>query len=104
MIYVDDACLISPNKCKVEKVIRMLQEKYLLTDEGELRDYLGVRIEKCRDGITLKQPRIINRILEMVGLPVGNESKEHKVKTFDSPADPNNILKKDPNGKPRTQS
>ena len=70
-----------------------------MTDEGDLKDYLGVRIERKGNKVVLTQPRMIQRILAMTGLPV-NDTKA-KVKTFDTPADSNKILQRDSNGKPR---
>mmetsp|Transcript_41992 Transcript_41992/g.101184 ORF Transcript_41992/g.101184 Transcript_41992/m.101184 type:complete len:1373 (+) Transcript_41992:2978-7096(+) len=93
VLYVDDACILSPNKDLINKEIKSLQEQYKLTDDGELQDYLGTRFTKQADGsILLEQPRMINRILEMVGLT------SDQVKTHDSPASSTNILDKDPDG------
>ncbi|CAJ1933824.1 unnamed protein product [Cylindrotheca closterium] len=98
VLYVDDACLLSPDKNLINREIKSLQEQYNLTDDGELQDYLGTRFTKLPDGsILLEQPRMINRILEMVGLDASDSSR---VKTHDCPASSTNILDKDPDGKP----
>ena len=96
VLYVDDACLLSPNKSVIDAEIKSLQQQYDLTDDGELQDYLGTRFTKQSDGsILLEQPRMISRILEMVGLSA--DGSEH-VKTHDTPASSENILDKDPEG------
>ncbi|CAJ1954060.1 unnamed protein product [Cylindrotheca closterium] len=98
VLYVDDACLLSPDKNLINREIKSLQEQYNLTDNGELQDYLGTRFTKLPDGsILLEQPQMINRILEMVGLDVSDSSR---VKTHDCPALSTNILDKDPDGTP----
>jgi hypothetical protein len=71
VVYVDDAILISPNKERIDQEIKSLQEDFVLTDDGELKDYLGTRFTKHADGsIELSQPRMIERILSIVGLVV----------------------------------
>ena len=59
-----------------------LQSDYDLTDDGELQDYLGTRFDRSSDGfVTLTQPRMINRVLEIVGL-----NKDENVKVHDTSA------------------
>jgi hypothetical protein len=99
VLYVDDAILISPYKSKIDFEIKSLQKDYDLTDDGELKDYLGTRFTRHADGyVVLEQPRMIERILEMVGL-----NSDERTKMHDTPACSNNLLDKDPNGAPRTQ-
>ena len=44
-------------------------QDYDLTDDGELEDYIGTRFERHKNGsVTLSMPRIIDRVLEIVGL------------------------------------
>ena len=50
VVYVDDAILISPHKTLIDIEIKSLQEGYNLTDNGELKDYLGTRFTKLPDG------------------------------------------------------
>ena len=43
--------LIDPEDKPIDDVIRELQDlNYDLTDEGNLEDYLGIRIERFKDG------------------------------------------------------
>jgi len=82
VVYVDDAILISPNKSLIDLEIKSLQKDYALTDDGELKDYLGTRFVRQEDGsIELTQPRMIERVLQIVGL-----DKDENVKTHDTPA------------------
>ena len=50
IVYVDDAILISPDKSKIDAEISSLQQDYVLTDDGELKDYLGTRFVQHDDG------------------------------------------------------
>ena len=69
VLYVNDACIISPDKCKIQEEIKSLQKDFDLTDDGELKDYIGTRFEYHNDGsITLTQPRMIEHLLAIVGL------------------------------------
>ena len=83
ILYVDDACLISPSNEQIDKEIKSLQNDYDLTDDGELSDYLGTRFTKRPDGtVELTMPRMIERILDVVELNHPNT----KVKMHDTPA------------------
>ena len=100
VLYVDDACLLSPDKSLIDKEIKSLQDQYNLTDDGELKDYLGTRFTRESNGsILLEQPRMIQRILQMVGLDPSDDGPTH-VNTHDSPASSTEILDKDPEGQP----
>ena len=69
ILYVDDACIISPSKTLIKSELISLQSDYDLTDDGGLQDYLVTRFDRSSDGsVTLAQPRIINPVLEIVGL------------------------------------
>ena len=46
----------------------------------------------------MTQDRIINKCLEIVGIPVNNDTH---TKTYQTPAVPDSILQKDPDGEPR---
>jgi hypothetical protein len=68
--YVDDCICLSPDAADVDKFIRDLREaNFNVTDEGQLSDYLGVKVEKLPDGkFKLSQPHLIDQILEDLGL------------------------------------
>ena len=80
---MDDACIISPHKSHISREIESLQKDYNLTDEGTLFDYLGTRFDRHSDGsVTLTQPRMIERVLQIVGLA----ATDSHVKSHDTPA------------------
>lgn len=98
MVYVDDAILISADEKLIESEIKSLQTSYALTDDGPLKDYLGTRFEKNADGsLEMTQPKMIERVLEIVGLNRDN------IKFHDTPASDSKLLDKDPDAMPRTQ-
>ena len=98
ILYVDDACIISHNKLKIQHEITSLQKDYDLTDDGELQDYIGTRFERHSNGsVTLTQPRMIDRLLTIVGL----DSTDTHIKLHDTPA--NAILQDNANALPREQ-
>ena len=78
---MDDACLISPDKSKIQHEIKSLQKDFALTDDGPFQDYIGTRFERHADGsVTLSQPRMIERLLTIVGL----DSKDTHIKLHDT--------------------
>ena len=101
VLYVDDAAIFSPDKSAIDSVIASLKEDFVLTDEGELKDYIGVHIEHLSDGqILLSQPRMIDRCLQMLNIPLDSDS----VKTHDTPADSTKVLHRDSEGPPRKKT
>jgi len=103
VIYVDDAILISPNTAVIAREIRSLQQEFDLTDDGPLRDYLGIRFDRSTTStgtprVTFTQPKMIERVLQIVGL----DSKDTTVRTHDTPAS-TTVLDRNPAAKPRKQ-
>jgi Reverse transcriptase (RNA-dependent DNA polymerase) len=50
MVYKDDGILIDPDNSKIEQVMSDLQAKFEEQDEEYLSEYLGVKIQKHKDG------------------------------------------------------
>jgi hypothetical protein len=96
LVYVDDGILAGPRKEEIDLIIRQLGEKFNLTDEGDITDYLGVNVDHLPDGrIKLSQPHLIDQIVEDV-----NFKKDTKPKS--TPAAPTKILNKDEEGEPHS--
>ena len=80
---MDDVLIVSKRKRTIDAFIESLRnglERYDLTDEGDISKYLGVDIIKNKDGtFELKQPFLIRRILDKVGLVETTGSKETPV-------------------------
>ena len=95
-IYVDDCCVISKNEKSIEDTLNQLRERYTITDEGNMEEYLGIQLEHTASTIRMSQPLLIKRIIDAIP----GMSKAHPVKT---PAVPSVILTKDVNGPERRE-
>jgi hypothetical protein len=100
LAYVDDCIIISPSDDDIDDIIEALKQPtadtraFDLTDEGELSDYLGVKISRQDDGtILLTQPHLIDQIISDLGLKPNTKTKE-------MPALTSKILTRDINGHP----
>jgi hypothetical protein len=92
LCWVDDTILCCPTTEELDAIVQLLGTKFDVSDEGELSDYLGVKIENLDDGkIKMSQPQLIQQILDDLGLQ-GN-SKEHS-----TPARPDHLVLRDPEG------
>jgi hypothetical protein len=76
VLYTDDSILAGPDEKELERAIRDIQKAKLdITIEGDLQDFLGVNIERRKDGtIHLTQPHLIDQILTDLRLD-GNDVK-----------------------------
>jgi hypothetical protein len=45
MIYVDDGIFAGPDRGEIERPIKEMQDKFNVTDEGDLKEYLGVLVD-----------------------------------------------------------
>ena len=65
MLYCDDSIIAAKSDKEINKVIQDLKEQQLnLTDEGDIGNFLGVKIEKQPNGtMVLSQPCLIDQIL-----------------------------------------
>jgi hypothetical protein len=94
--FVDDCICLSPEAADIDKFITYLEQaKFNVTDEGDLSDYLGVKIEKLPEGkFKLSQPHLIDSILEDLGLNLPNTIEKP------TPALPSKIIHCDTDGTP----
>lgn len=87
LLYTDDSILAAPTKGEADKVIADLTNVGLnLTEEGDIKDFLGVNVEKKEDGtIHLTQPHLVDQILKDLKFRESTEPKS-------TPASPSVIL------------
>ena len=72
VVYVDDTIFAGPDTKAIEEVIAGLgvqndeqRHTFELRDEGEVGDFLGIRIEKSKqNSFTLSQTRLIDKVLK----------------------------------------
>ena len=96
LIYVDDCVIISKDEKKIEDTITCLRKRYAITDEENMEEYLGIKLEHTGDSIRMSQPLLIERIIDAVpGMRKANPVKY--------PALPSVILTKDENGNIRRE-
>ena len=95
VLYTDDSILAGPNRDEIEQVLKELKEAKLdITDEGDVKDFLGVNIEKQNDGtIHMTQPHLIDQILKDLNMN-GDD-----VKIKDTPAASSRLLSRYTNSK-----
>ena len=77
-VYVDDTVFWSPDESNIDKVISDLKSlKFELTDEEEVDSFLGINIDKDKDGnITMTHRGLTDAIIKFVGLE--NDSRQHQ--------------------------
>ena len=77
-LYIDDSILGAPTRRKLDEAITAIKEaKLQVTLEGDLADFLGIKIErKSPNEIIFTQPHLIDDILQDLGLQHAKEGKE----------------------------
>ncbi|MFN9980617.1 MAG: reverse transcriptase domain-containing protein, partial [bacterium] len=50
LVYTDYTILVGPDEGEIEKIVRTLSKNFKVEDQGDLSDYLGVNIERRKDG------------------------------------------------------
>ena len=82
VIYVDDTIFKGPNQAQIDKEIKVLgikqpneESPFEFRDERELSAFLGIRIEKTKDGkFNLTQPGLIEKVLAASGTVDSNSN------------------------------
>ena len=92
-LYIDDSILGAPTRQELDEAIKAIKDaKLQITLEGDLADFLGVKIEqKSPKEIIFTQPHLIDDILNDLGLKHAKDGKE-------TPAASSWILTKNDNG------
>jgi hypothetical protein len=95
LMYVDDGILCGTSADEIQTIINELGDLFNITDEGEVDAHLGVKISKpTSDTIELKQPHLIQQIIDDMGMKSNTMTKEDKA------APSSTILRRDLDGKP----
>ena len=98
LIYVDDTIIAGPTLDRVNHVISVLSSLFNVEDQGDISDYLGVRVKQLPDGsFSLTQPHLIDSILKDLHF-------QPNTRPADTPALTTKILQPDADGKPFDQS
>jgi hypothetical protein len=76
IVYTDDGIFASPDSKEVDKAINDMKTLFNIDDQGDLKDYLGVNVEKLPNGdIKLTQPHLINQIITELKLPLKSANR-----------------------------
>ncbi len=95
--YMDDTILVGPDEKEIEKIVGILSKNFKVEDQGDLSDYLGVNIERRKDGkIEMTQPTLTLSILKDVGL--WENGKKNQATSRTTPAYSTTILTSDEGG------
>jgi hypothetical protein len=63
VIYVDDLLIMSTDIDEVEMIKRRLMKKFNMKNLGLVKEFIGIRIEKTSEGISIDQEAYIDQIL-----------------------------------------
>ena len=93
MVYVDDGIFISPESKLIDECIELMRSIFNLTDEGDISDYLGIKVTSSPvdSTISLTQPHLIASIADDIGFT-------NKTKSKGVPASSTVILQRDLDG------
>ena len=95
LVYIDDCIVFGPNDQALDQVVKDLRtcpQQFTVDDQGDVGDFLGIRIKKKRDGsIHLSQPQLIDSIIQDLHLQPGSNSKP-------TPSVTSTLLHKDTDG------
>jgi hypothetical protein len=68
LVYVDDIIVASSTQEAVTALLKDLKNDFSLKDLGELHYFLGIEVNKVRDGLVLTQEKYANDLLKRVGM------------------------------------
>jgi hypothetical protein len=75
IVYTDDTIFLGPDKEEIDLLVGRLRKTFKIEDQGELSDYLGIKIERKPDGtLEWTQPTLTQSILKDLKLD-GEEIK-----------------------------
>jgi len=75
IVYTDDTILLGPDQQEIDTLVKRLGKTFKIEDQGELSDYLGIKIERKPDGtLERTQPTLTHSILKDLKLD-GEEIK-----------------------------
>jgi hypothetical protein len=68
LVYVDDIIVASPSQAAIDAMFNDLRSDFALKDLGQLHYFLGIEVQKVKDGIHLAQTKYASNILRRVGM------------------------------------
>jgi hypothetical protein len=97
VIYTDDCLIFARDDSTIDSIIKNLSNTFLLEDQGNMHDYLGIRIttDPSSKTISMTQTGLIESIIKDVGFDNDSNTKT-------TPSD--SILYNDPTAMPRVDT
>jgi hypothetical protein len=68
LVYVDDIIVASSTEAATATLLKDLEEEFALKDLGDLHYFLGIEVNKVRDGVILTQDKYASDLLKKVGM------------------------------------
>jgi hypothetical protein len=68
LVYVDDIIVTSSSQDVVHALLQDLKKEFALKDLGDLHYFLGIEVQRSKDGLLMKQQRYATDILLRVGM------------------------------------
>jgi hypothetical protein len=91
IVYTDDTILNGPDQQEIDDLIKKLGKVFKIEDQGNLSDYLGIKIERNSNGtMEWTQPVLIASVLKDLGLDKQDTKNPPKVKS--TPASSTTVL------------
>jgi hypothetical protein len=85
--------MLGPDASELDAVFTLLESTFTVSDEGNINNYLGIRVTRKQDGrMIFTQPQLIDSIIADCGLSKSN------VKPKETPALSSKILLRDEDG------
>ena len=101
LVYTDDGIILDPKKENVDQTVRDIRSKFNVEDQGDLADYLGVKVQRHKDGTyEMTQPHLIDSILKDLGLIDENGVARKGVTTRGMPSLTTKLIGPDKGGQP----
>ena len=69
VVYVDDCLIFTPKKERADALVKELEKRFTIEDEGDITNYLGINITTPEPNtIEMVQPALTERIINTLGL------------------------------------
>ena len=89
-IYVDDTILGSTNASLCKEFSKLMQDEFEMSMMGELKFFLGIQINQCKDGLYVHQTKYTKDLLKKLKL--------EDCKVMNTPMHPTCTLSKEDTG------